>query len=80
MATVTDAEIGPPTPAAPSPVHPIALEINVVEREPLGAQPLERLLLPVHDVRLAFLPRHSSTSQTPPFFWGQRSCKGGGDR
>jgi hypothetical protein len=55
-AMVTDAEIGPPTLAARSPVHPIDFEIDVVQGEPLGAQPLERLLLLVHDVHLAFLP------------------------
>jgi hypothetical protein len=49
-------------------VHPIALEIDAVQGEPPGAQPLERLLLPVHDVRLAFLPLASVdiVVQRPP--------------
>jgi hypothetical protein len=44
---------GPPTLATRSPVHPIALEIDAVQGEPLRRTTLERLLLPVH---AAFLP------------------------
>ena len=42
---MTDAEIGPPTLATRSPVHPIAFEIDAVQGEPLGAQPLKCLLI-----------------------------------
>ena len=40
MAMLTDSEIGPPTLAAGALVHPIAFEINAVQGEPLGAEPL----------------------------------------